>query len=209
MVPIETLMRYIRIFSELSNQLRYAVQKRVLVEIALIKLCRPEMETDLGSVLDRIRVLEEKLENNPVRQVIVREAASEPEMPPKEEMPKPSRAASEDLQRIAANWRRIVGETTGLFKNQLLRAVPKFNTETEEPVLYVEFQGFLAKSFLDNPDYKEELQELITKHTGKVVPIEFLMGDSGQNSTLSDITVEQAMRENIHMDIVVEEEPEK
>ena len=36
-----TLMRYIRIFSELSNQLRYASQKRVMVEVALIKLTRP------------------------------------------------------------------------------------------------------------------------------------------------------------------------
>ena len=43
-----TLMRYIRIFSELSNQLRYASQKRVLVEVALIKLTRPSMETKPG-----------------------------------------------------------------------------------------------------------------------------------------------------------------
>lgn len=37
-VDTETLMRYIRIFSELSGQLRYASQKRILVEIAFIKL---------------------------------------------------------------------------------------------------------------------------------------------------------------------------
>ena len=42
-----TLMRYIRIFSELSNQLRYASQKRVMVEVALIKLTRPSMEPAL------------------------------------------------------------------------------------------------------------------------------------------------------------------
>ena len=36
MLDVETLMRYIRIFSDLSNQIRYATQKRVLVEIALI-----------------------------------------------------------------------------------------------------------------------------------------------------------------------------
>ena len=35
---VETLMRSIRIFSDLSNQIRFASQKRVLVEIALIKL---------------------------------------------------------------------------------------------------------------------------------------------------------------------------
>lgn len=36
MVDVETLMRYIRIFSDLSSQIRYSTQKRVLVEIALI-----------------------------------------------------------------------------------------------------------------------------------------------------------------------------
>lgn len=62
MLDTETLMRYIRVFSELSNQIRYASQKRVLVEIALIKLCQPVMETNLDSLFDRIRILEEKME---------------------------------------------------------------------------------------------------------------------------------------------------
>lgn len=58
-----TLMRYIRVFSDLSNQLRYASQKRVLVEVALIRLTRPAMEPDLDSVLQRIHQLEEQLED--------------------------------------------------------------------------------------------------------------------------------------------------
>ena len=44
--------------SELSNQLRYASQKRVLVEVALIKLTSPSMEPDLDSILQRLRQLE-------------------------------------------------------------------------------------------------------------------------------------------------------
>ena len=43
------LMRYIRILSDLSSQLRYASQKRVLAEVALIKLTKPSMEPDIGS----------------------------------------------------------------------------------------------------------------------------------------------------------------
>ena len=58
----EQLMRYIRIFSELSNQIRYAAQKRVMIEIALIKLCKPEMEQDYGSLAQRVAQLEQKLE---------------------------------------------------------------------------------------------------------------------------------------------------
>ena len=66
MADSDAIMRYIRIFSELSGQIRYASQKRIQIEIALIKLCRPEMEKDYGSVLDRVRVLEEKLEKGTV-----------------------------------------------------------------------------------------------------------------------------------------------
>ena len=63
MVEADMLLRYIRIFSELSGQLKYAAQKRVFLEVALIKLCTPAMETSSDSILDRIRVLEEKLES--------------------------------------------------------------------------------------------------------------------------------------------------
>ena len=58
-----TLMRYIRIFSDLSNQLRYASQKRVLVEVAMIRLTKPAMEENLDSVLERLKFLEEQVED--------------------------------------------------------------------------------------------------------------------------------------------------
>ena len=66
MIEGETLMRYIRIFSELSGQLRYASQKRVLIEIALIKLTKPQMEQNLDSILQRLNELEERLDETPV-----------------------------------------------------------------------------------------------------------------------------------------------
>lgn len=66
MIEGETLMRYIRIFSELSGQLRYASQKRVLIEIALIKLTKPQMEQNLDSILQRLDELEARLDEAPV-----------------------------------------------------------------------------------------------------------------------------------------------
>ena len=63
MTDMNALMRYIRIFSELSGKIKYASQKRILIEVALIKLCRPGMETDMDSLFARIRDLEKKMEN--------------------------------------------------------------------------------------------------------------------------------------------------
>lgn len=57
-----TLIRYIRIFSELSGQMKYSSQKRILLEIALIKLCRPQMEKDYSSLIGRIEQLEKQME---------------------------------------------------------------------------------------------------------------------------------------------------
>ena len=217
MLEVETLMRYIRIFSDLSNQIRYATQKRVLVEIALIKLCRPAMETNLDSVLDRIRSLEQQMAERPVQQAIVQngavsqpggmtDAAGDSVLGGKKEAA-PVKAAPEDLQKIVAGWRAITGQTSGMFKQMLQKAVPKYNGETGEPILYVEFQDFLGQSYVDNPEAKQELQEVIARQTGKTVEIQMLVANQHQHTNLSRITVDQAIRENIHMDVVMEEDP--
>lgn len=57
----EELLRAIDILSELSNQIKYTSQKRVLVEIALIKLCTPQMNTDAAALLARLRAIESQL----------------------------------------------------------------------------------------------------------------------------------------------------
>ena len=207
-------MRYIRIFSDLSNQIRYATQKRVLVEIALIKLCRPAMETNLDSVLDRLRVLEQRMDERPVQQVIVQQGSGK--MPAETGAVQepagnkaPAKAAPEDLQKIVAGWRVITGQTTGMFKQMLQKSVPKYNSETGEPVLYVEFQDFLGQSYVDNPEAKKELQDIITAQTGKTVEIQMLVADKHQHTNLANITVDQAIKNNIHMDVVIEEDPDE
>lgn len=214
MLDVETLMRYIRIFSDLSNQIRYATQKRVLVEIALIKLCRPAMETNLDSVLDRLRVLEQRMDERPVQQVIVQQGSGK--MPAETGAVQesagnkaPAKAVPEDLQKIVAGWRVITGQTTGMFKQMLQKSVPKYNSETGEPVLYVEFQDFLGQSYVDNPEAKKELQDIITAQTGKTVEIQMLVADKHQHTNLANITVDQAIKNNIHMDVVIEEDPDE
>ncbi|MBR2187852.1 MAG: DNA polymerase III subunit gamma/tau [Eubacterium sp.] len=65
MVEPAALMRYIRIFSELSGTLRQVTQRRVLVETTLIRLCRPQMQTSKEALLQRIRELEKRAERQP------------------------------------------------------------------------------------------------------------------------------------------------
>ena len=108
-----TLIRFIRVFSELSNQIRYATRKRVLIEIALIKLCKPEMEINLDSLVDRIKLLEEKLAQGVVVEQRSSAAPSEGtnhEPPVKKQPVILPEALPEDLRQVANNWKNIVGQ---------------------------------------------------------------------------------------------------
>ena len=69
-IDTEALIRYINIFSDTSANIKYAVQKRIVLELAVIKLCKPEMETDYSALLDRVRVLEQKLESGAAGSVV-------------------------------------------------------------------------------------------------------------------------------------------
>lgn len=69
-IDTDALIRYINIFSDTSVNIKYAVQKRIVLELAVIKLCKPEMETDYSALLDRVRVLEQKLESGAAGSVV-------------------------------------------------------------------------------------------------------------------------------------------
>ncbi len=213
MVDADTLMRYIRVLSELSNQLRYATQKRVLVEIGLIKLCRPAMETNLDSLFDRIRILEEKMEQgimvapqnvNANSYTAGKSSLAEPvEQAPAK---KPEKAAPEDLQRVKKEWKSIVGQTQGMFKTYLSTAVPKYNGMTGENKLYVEFANDLAERCIADPEKKQLLETIITRQIGKSVEVEMVLKKEETRKELADISVDHILKQAIHMDIVVEDE---
>ena len=214
MVDAETLMRYIRIFSELSNQIKYASQKRVLVEIALIKLCQPVMEMNLDSLYDRVRVLEEKLQNGvtvqsvPVENYGQTRTENVQEQIPAEEAVKPEKAAPEDLQYVKKNWNSIIRDTKGLLQQMLLDSVPKYDGNTGEPILYVEFQNFLAQTCIDNPENLEMLKNVVRKKIGKEVEIRMILKNSETGhgkSGLAEISVDDLIHKNINMEITVED----
>ena len=212
MVDTDTLMRYIRVLSELSNQLRYATQKRVIVEVGLIKLCKPTMETNLDSVLDRIRILEKKMENGvPAAPSKIIQTFSAnglnmaAEMSPEEPVVKPEKAAPEDLQKIRANWNMIVGQTSAPLRLFLRAAVPKYNAQTGENKLFIELNNVLPEVATKSGN-KKIIENIIAEQFGKIVEVEFVARDGETHRELAEITVDDIIKQNVHTDIVIEDD---
>ena len=57
------LISYINILQEASNKLAYVKTKRVIVDVAIIKLCRPQMQKDFSAIEKRLDNLEKKMDS--------------------------------------------------------------------------------------------------------------------------------------------------
>ena len=201
MVESDMLLRYIRIFSELSGQLKYAAQKRVLLEVALIKLCTPAMETSSDSILDRIRVLEEKLEQGAIsgvqeRVVYVKEdgqALAEPT--PRPELPN---AVPEDVQQVVKNFRPIADEASGMLRNYLKKARLSLAGDNR---LMIVMPDALGADFVGREDRRKELESLIENRIGKKVEVEVRHVEEGRRFEDTFVDIEK----KINMEIIVED----
>ena len=228
MVRDDTLMRYIRIFSELQNQIKYAGSKRVMLEVALIKLCRPQMEQDQLSVLERVRRLEKQLASgvvvrrqdtggytpegnfdyqNPVN--VAAPGGIDPDgTAGSTDLAKLQQAAPEDLQKIVGMWRTILAQTSGRFRVVLASAVPKFNTEKEDGTLYIVFSDFLGETYVNDPKKAEVLEQIIAAKTGRKVKVKMILqaDEHVVNTRLSKVQVEEALENLVHADIEIEDD---
>ena len=164
-VDTDRVMRYIRIFSELSGQIRNATQKRVLVEIAIIKLCRPGMETDTGSLLDRIRAIEEKLEKG---DFALNEGLSVAVEKPEEDI-KPvelTRALSSDIKELVGKWGQVIARVSNPGMNMLRKC--KLTVTDDDRLLIATFDS-MHLDYLNRDNVKEEIAAAMEEVLGKSV----------------------------------------
>lgn len=166
-VDMDQVIRYIRIFSDLAGQIKYASQKRILVEIALIKLCKPEMESTREALTDRIKQVEEKLEKGEFR-VASSDDGSVGARPVKER-PKLEKAVPEEVQQVVNKWQMIVGSAEFPMKSYLKHA--KLSLGGDNQLLVVVEDGLASDYFTQNEDHKARLEELIADFIGKEISV--------------------------------------
>lgn len=200
-VEMEAVLRYIRIFSELSGQIRYASQKRIMIEIALIKLCKPAMETDQDSVLERIREMEDKLENGVAVLPSGQEngALSAAPSKPKERPPLP-RAIPEDIQNIVSKWSAIVGSAENPMKMYLRGA--KLSLGGDNRLMLVLEDGIASDYFTKNEHNKQQLEILLSDFAGKEIEVNIQVVGSEREFETSYVDLTKF----IQMDIIEEDE---
>ena len=197
-IEVDAIMRDIRCFSELSGRIRYAGQKRVLIEMALIRLCRPEMETNEDTLLERIRKLEQTVEQIESGSIAV---AALPAGQPTVQAAAPVRRAElpkavpEEIKEIVAKWPRVAGSAQQPMKSYLKNA--RLSLGGDNRLLLVVEDGLASDYFTKEPVNKGALEQLLAELTGKQIEVEVRSVRSKQEMESSYVDLTRV----IHMDI--------
>ena len=218
----ETLMRYIRVLSELSNQMRYTAQKRVLIEMALIRLTKPQMEHNLDSIIQRLNDLESRSSQGETAlspEAILQMAAklgggvsdSSGEKDNKESSQKFSeeirqvvipKAQLEDLKTIQKDWTKIIRELGGAIR-------PAFRETILEPAgdncLCIVFSSEDNYIIGNRNGVLEELKTYIRQRYGKDLDFKARKRNTGEQ-TITEYVSDEDLKNAIHHIDVVEED---
>ncbi len=204
LLDMDRIIRFIRIFSELSGQIKYASQKRILVEIALIKLCKPDMETSQEAVLDRIRQVEEKVENGVTVSAEMLQVAAlsgrsgEGEAPIKK--PPMPKAVPEDIKEIVGKWPGIINRAENPMKTHMKSM--RVSMGADNQLLLAVEDGLSSEYFTGENSHKEQLERLISEFVGKEVTVNIQVV---QNSREMEETIVD-LGQYLNFELVEEEE---
>lgn len=206
----ETLLRYIRVFSDLSNQLRYASQKRVLIEVAFIKMTRPQMEQNLDSILQRIAGIEKQLESG----VMIQAAADSPkavegkaggaavshELTPAERVALP-KGQLEDLNLIRSEWSKIIRELGGPIRAGFRDTVVEPAGESSLCVVFSDQSNYMIGS---RESTISEIEGYVEDHYQKSISFKTRLRGGGERLDTIYVSDEE-LKANILMDITIED----
>ncbi len=201
LIDDDSLMRYIRIFSELSGQMKYAAQKRVLMEIALIRLCRPAIVTSHDALADRVASLEKQIEKGvPVASVPVQTPSVKKSEPVSGDKAAPlPKAVPEEIKEVVQRWKALIRKAPPITCRYLELAHLSLGGDNR---LMLVFDDDNAFEFLSKATHAGEIQEMISRQIGREVNILIKKNDSGRpaGEIYPDLT------RIINMDIIVEED---
>lgn len=140
----DEVLRYIRILSRLENQMRFSMQKRILLETTLIKLSCPETDVTTEGLNARLSEIDRILKSGTFTSVPVPfgentvEAASQVSAlkPKRVELPK---AQYDDLMKLRHDWQTIIASVDdGLYRNALLQTEVRPDQENAGMIIAVE-----------------------------------------------------------------------
>ncbi|MBQ5430821.1 MAG: DNA polymerase III subunit gamma/tau [Lachnospiraceae bacterium] len=178
------LMRYIRILSELSNQIRMSMEKRVLLEVALIRLCHPQMDEDPAALSERIEDLEKKQEEataatqitpEMIESIMQKSGFVPGQAAPVVEKPPMPKATEEDIAKAVGSFNTMVARLEDKALQTYLTGTDVNVRPSEDgKAVWIVFDAEIAYNMVNGSANRALLEQMFMDGIGAEVPYELI-----------------------------------
>lgn len=181
---MEAIYRYIRILSGIASEMKYSNNKRVMLEVAMIRLCRPQMEQDYDSLIQRMHNLEQLNEDlqSALSSGALTVAAGTPggngevpDVPPTREI-RPE-AVPEDVRAVVANWKQVVSRVDPVCCKMLSDVRLSVS---ESGRLILAFPQATRADYFKKEENQQEIVDAAGQLTGKEISLEIRFVENRQ-----------------------------
>lgn len=210
---IEKITRIVDILTGLDSQLKWSTQPRVLLELAMVKICRPDEEQSYEAIIERLKALEQGMVSIPKQPQVMQQNKEKKVAKPKEEAgerkkevqkkektadkinSKKAVSTQNNGKSIEESWPDIMNE---IKKERMpiytLLREAKVSQSGEGKVIlkFAPDQGFYAAA-IEMDDKRTFIQDMIYKMTGKNVIVACQLGESSNTSDENDDVVKKAI----------------
>lgn len=210
---IEKITRIVDILTGLDSQLKWSTQPRVLLELAMVKICRPDEEQSYEAIIERLKALEQGMVSIPKQPQVMQQNKEKKVAKPKEEAgerknevqkkektadkinSKKAVSTQNNGKSIEESWPDIMDE---IKKERMpiytLLREAKVSQSGEGKVIlkFAPDQGFYAAA-IEMDDKRTFIQDMIYKMTGKNVIVACQLGESSNTSDEDDDVVKKAI----------------
>lgn len=162
-VDESTIIHLIRSFSELEAQIKYMSGKRTLIEIELIKLCQPALNTDNDAVLSRLNQIEQQIHSGilHVERFEQTHTANETkEVKPTNKVELSTEAFPDDIKKAIKDWPKVIMNSSGLVKAALKETVPFYLNDDK---LTIVCKNIIQKNTLSEEENIGRIVEVLSK----------------------------------------------
>lgn len=188
---LENILRALSVFEETAGNIKRGVNRRVEVEMALIKLCSPKLDSDIGSLIVRVSALEAKISQGDFS------VAAKPSEEKKQKTPSPE-AEKKQESKPAVETRETpdplpTGDVPFTPWQDVLsliseRSMPLFGLLTGTAAILrgdcigIKSSNAALGSFIKENSYKSIILKAVYDVTGKKYRLAIARGDAGESN---------------------------
>ncbi len=186
------LLRFVRLLSELSNQMRYSSQKRILLETTLMKLAYPDTDSTLDGLNAKLSQIKREIASLNISDIYLdssnianidrkkNDVIEKDNKPSKVTLPK---AQYDDLQLLKKEWKNICISVPSTALSVALRdTYVKPNRNHDGMIIVTKSKG--GYKIISEDESKDMLSKVVENRYNKLIKFNIELSEEKESSTI-------------------------